>query len=162
MKKLCIDTGVQEFEINGGEENGGGVLRFNPADPNVYNRFYSAMDELKQLDIQAGATAQALEKQELTEEAKTAALLGALAEYDAKIKSLLGEIFGPNNNIDQVVGGVNLAAVAGNGERVVTNLLAALEPIISEGAQTGMNAKAEAAVQKAGQNRARRRAAGKN
>ena len=33
-QKLSIDTGVQEFEINGS-----GVLRFNPSDPNVYNRF---------------------------------------------------------------------------------------------------------------------------
>ena len=30
MKQLTIDTGVQEFEINGS-----GVLRFNPSDPNV-------------------------------------------------------------------------------------------------------------------------------
>ena len=31
---LSIDTGIQEFQINNG-----GVLRFNPSDPNVYNRF---------------------------------------------------------------------------------------------------------------------------
>lgn len=37
MKQLTIDTGVQEFEINGS-----GVLRFNPSDPNVYNRFFAA------------------------------------------------------------------------------------------------------------------------
>lgn len=159
MKRISIDTGVEEFEINGGEENGGGVLRFNPADPNIYNRFYAAMDELNRLDAEANAKATDLEKQDLSENEKAAALLSALAEYDRKIKTLLGDIFGPSNDIDRAVGGVNLAAVANNGERVVTNLLSALEPIISAGAKAGMNTKAEAAVQKAAQNRSQRRAA---
>ena len=37
MKKLNIDTGVEEFSVNGQ-----GVLRFNPADPNLYHRFFAA------------------------------------------------------------------------------------------------------------------------
>ena len=37
MKKLNIDTGVEEFRVNGR-----GVLRFNPADPNLYHRFFAA------------------------------------------------------------------------------------------------------------------------
>ena len=45
MKQLTIDTGVQEFEINGS-----GVLRFNPSDPNVYNRFFAAETTLTELD----------------------------------------------------------------------------------------------------------------
>ena len=32
--ELNIDTGVEEFRVNGR-----GVLRFNPADPNLYHRF---------------------------------------------------------------------------------------------------------------------------
>ena len=32
--ELNIDTGVEEFSVNGR-----GVLRFNPADPNLYHRF---------------------------------------------------------------------------------------------------------------------------
>ena len=50
MVKLNIDTGVEEFEINGGEAAGGGVLRFNPSDPNVYNRFFEARDRLIEMD----------------------------------------------------------------------------------------------------------------
>lgn len=34
MQTLQIDTGVEEFEVNGR-----GVLRFNPGDPNLYHRF---------------------------------------------------------------------------------------------------------------------------
>ena len=57
--------------------------------------------------------------------------------------------------------GVNLAAVAGNGRRVVTNLLDALTPIIREGAERSMEEKADKAVQTAKANRAARRAAAK-
>ena len=35
MQELKIDTGVEEFRVNGR-----GVLRFNPADPNLYHRFF--------------------------------------------------------------------------------------------------------------------------
>ena len=34
--ELNIDTGVEEFRVNGR-----GVLRFNPADPNLYHRFFA-------------------------------------------------------------------------------------------------------------------------
>ena len=37
MHKLLVDTGVEEFEVNGR-----GVLRFNPGDPNLYHRFFAA------------------------------------------------------------------------------------------------------------------------
>ena len=42
---LSIDTGVQEFEINGS-----GVLRFNPSDPNVYNRFMEMLDKVQAVE----------------------------------------------------------------------------------------------------------------
>ena len=41
MQALSIDTGIQEFQINGG-----GVLRFNPSDPNLYGRFFGVLDEV--------------------------------------------------------------------------------------------------------------------
>ena len=49
--KLNIDTGVREYEINGGEANGGGTLRFNPADPNVYERFLRAQGKVHALSL---------------------------------------------------------------------------------------------------------------
>ena len=41
--------------------------------------------------------------------------------------------------------GVNLAGVAANGKRVVQNLLEALAPILQQGAQRHLEARAEAA-----------------
>ena len=43
--ELNIDTGVEEFRVNGR-----GVLRFNPADPNLYHRFFAAGTELDGYD----------------------------------------------------------------------------------------------------------------
>lgn len=145
MQKLMFDTGVREFQLPGG------VLRFNPSDPNVYHRF---MESIKKVE--------AVEK-ELVEKAKTLKenngeeALALLAKADKDTKAALMEAFGHNNDFDQLVEGVNLMAVAGNGERVITNLLAALHPIIESGAKQFYDDKANAAVANAKFNRAQRR-----
>ena len=149
MKQLTIDTGVQEFEINGS-----GVLRFNPSDPNVYNRFFAAETTLTKRMEQ-------IEADFPDDNQRVGAELAVLAEYDRKIKEVLNGVFGAGNDFDEILHGVNLAAVAGNGRRVVTNLLDALTPIIREGAERSMEEKADKAVQTAKANRAARRAAAK-
>ena len=50
MQELKIDTGVEEFRVNGR-----GVLRFNPADPNLYHRFFAAGKTLQQYDAELTA-----------------------------------------------------------------------------------------------------------
>ena len=72
-----------------------------------------------------------------------------LQEADRKMKEILNWVFGYGNNFDAILGGVNLLAVAKNGERVVTNLFAALEPGLLEGAKKC--AREKAAAMKAGQ-----------
>ena len=84
MQELKIDTGVEEFRVNGR-----GVLRFNPADPNLYHRFFAAGKTLQQYDAELTA---ATEKS-----ADAQAGLALLREYDGKIKALLQEIFGAEN-----------------------------------------------------------------
>ena len=101
MQELNIDTGVREYRINGG-----GVLRFNPCDPNVYSRFLQAADRIAAIE------------QKMAEEGRAAQAT--------------------------VLGGVNLMAVAANGERVVTNLFAALQPQVQAGAEAFLSAKAQA------------------
>ena len=44
--ELNIDTGVEEFRVNGR-----GVLRFNPADPNLYHRFFAAGQSLTAMTL---------------------------------------------------------------------------------------------------------------
>lgn len=79
-----------------------------------------------------------------------------LAQADQHAKGLLAEVFGPGNDFDAMLGGTNLLAVAGNGERVITNLFAALQPILEAGARQCADAKATLAVQQAQAARAAR------
>ena len=121
MEKIQFDAGQRSYRINGG-----GILRFNPCDPNVYNRFLEAVEKLEA--VEADLTRQAEEKG--SEE-----VIKLLAAADEKMKNILNWVFGGDNDFHKLLGGVNLLAVAANGERVVTNLFAALEPVLISGAK---------------------------
>lgn len=116
MEKLTFDTGMKTYKV------GAGVLKFNPTDPNVYARFLETLDSLAQLE------------EELTRHSGQEAIT-ALARADQQIKERLSYVFGPGNDLESVFSGVSLLAVGANGERLITNFLAALEPILSEGAR---------------------------
>ena len=124
MEQLTIDTGLREYAVNGGPEHGGGVLRFNPSDPNVYSRFCTLQNQLQELEQQVQA-----------QSPTGTDAIQLLAQADQRAKGLLAEVFGPGNDFDAMLGGTNLLAVAGNGERVITNLFAALQPILEAGAR---------------------------
>ena len=134
MEKLQFDSGVKSFRINGG-----GVLRFHPGDPNLYSRFLEAVDKFKALEQEL---TQACAKEE-------ADILHVLEDADGKMKKLLNWVFGGDNDFHKLLEGVNLLAVADNGERVITNLLQALEPVLLEGARRCAGQQAKAAVEKA-------------
>lgn len=154
MQELFIDTGVCEYPVNGGPQNGGGVLRFNPSDPNLYQRFLDARQEIGRWEEELVAAGQTLED----EETPGAAAVRLMAEADQKTKRTLTGVFGPGNDFDALLGGVNLMAVGGNGERVVTNLFAALTPLLQAGAERCAAQAAGQAVAEAEAARAARRA----
>ena len=58
-------------------------------------------------------------------------------------------MFGEENDFDQLLEGVNVLAVAANGQQVITNLLAALEPVIAEGVKNYVNLQVQEAKEKA-------------
>lgn len=147
MQQLNFDNGVKAFKIN--ED---GVLRFNPGDPNVYARFLDAADKIKEIEKTMA------EKGKDLGENDGAGSLRLLAEADRQIKETLSWVFGKNNDFDEIMGGVNLMAVAGNGERVITNLLSALTPILEKGAKKCAEQQIGDAVKQAQTNRAQRRA----
>jgi len=120
MKKIKLDTGVTAVAL------GSGTLRFHPADPNLYVRFQEAVEKLQSVENELVAKAADADGQ-------TVARL--LSDADRQMKNLLDWVFGPGNDFDALLEGVNLLAVASNGERVVTNLFAALEPILVDGAK---------------------------
>ena len=135
MEKIQFDSGIKRYKL------GQGVLQFNPADPNVYARFMEAADKLKAVEQQLVDSLNGCEG---------ADVVARMLDADRKMKEILGWVFGPGNDFDAMLGGINLLAVAENGERVATNLLSALEPVLVAGAESC----AAQAVEKAKKRRA--------
>lgn len=127
MEKISFDNGVREFRINDG------VLRFNPADPNVYLRFSQAEEKVKTIEK---------ELENGDRDAK------ALYEADRQLKEVLGWVFGPGNDFEAIAGNVNLLAVAANGRQVIANLLSALEPVLAQGVEESIRLQIAAAREK--------------
>lgn len=139
MKKLKLDHGIREYAL------GAGVLRFNPQDPNLYARFLEMAEQLPEMEREL------LEK--AAELPQDRGLMKLLQQTDARLKELLNRVF-PGNDFDLLLEGVNLLAVGTNGERVITNLLQLLEPILCAGAEEFAQVRTEQAVEKARQRRA--------
>ena len=143
MEKIQFDSGMREYRINGT-----GVLRFNPGDPNVYARFLEAAQKIQELEQDIARKAKVPENGNSGTQA-----VKLMAEADRQMKDVLGWVFGKGNDFDEILGGVNLLAMAGNGERVVTNLFNALQPVLVAGAEACAREKTAQAVQKAKQRR---------
>ena len=139
MDRFCVDLGVETFPL------GSGVLRFNPTDPNLYTRFMDMEPQLQQLRQQL--------LQETQQAQDAASVLKSLEQTDRQFKQLLTQVFGQQNDFSKLLEGVNLLAVTQNGVTVAENLLSALEPVLTQGAQRFVQAQTRAAVEKARQRR---------
>ena len=139
MKTLHFDSGIQEYKLCGE-----GVLRFNPCDPNLYARFLEAAEKMRDIEKEMAQQAQSMNDKDTG-----AAVVRLLQDADKKMKQALGWVFGHENDFDKLLGGINLLAVGSNGQRVVTNLLAALQPILLSGAESCTKEQTQAAVNKA-------------
>lgn len=148
MEQLNFDSGIREYKINNN-----GVLRFNPGDPNVYARFLESTEKIQEVESAMESKIKTIDDSDVD----GASVLHLLAEADKQMKEVLNWVFGKGNDFDEIMEGVNLMAVATNGERVVTNLLNALLPIIHEGAESCAKQQIGDAVQQAQMNRAARR-----
>lgn len=141
MEQIIFDNGIREYQL------GSGVLRFNPGDPNLYARFLEAAEKIQAME-------EKLLQQAKEMESSGEQVVMLLRQADSQMKETLRWVFGEANDFDKLLGGVNLLAVAANGERVVTNLFAALQPILVAGAKALTREKTNAAVAKAAARRA--------
>ena len=121
MEHLNLDTGVRTFAISGG-----GSLRFNPADPGLYGRFCRGAEALTELEKELAEKGAAADGQQM---------LALFQEADERIKGLLNEIFGGDNDFHKALGGVSLLAMGSNGKTVAQNLFAALGQLLEAGAE---------------------------
>lgn len=150
MQKLNFDLGLKEYEI------GGGVLRFNPSDPNIYERFAQAGKRLTAVEEKLVAKAK-----EAGPEAPGKVMLELMADADREIKDVLSWIFGSHNDFNAIFCGTNIMGIGANGERVITNFIHAIQPIMEAGAKKCAKQQVNGALGKARMNRAQRRAAAK-
>ena len=122
-----LDIGVEEYHIGGG-----GVLRFHPGDPNLYARFLKAEEDFCQIE------------KEFAQSGKTGAeVLAQMEAADRKMKQLLNDVFGGDNDFHKALGGVNLLAVDGSGRNIAARLFEALEKILTSGAKRFAKQQAE-------------------
>ena len=82
-----------------------------------------------------GMYAAANDAQQQAEAMQGQEILKLMGTADEKMKGILNWVFGGSNDFHKLLEGINLLAVAENGERVVTNLFEALEPVLVEGAK---------------------------
>ena len=152
LQKLVIDDGLVRLDINGN-----GVLKFNPSDFNVYERFYALTKELPEIEKKYAAEVESLPDDDETEQAMALAgrELTRAKEIDKEVKDKLSSAFGVGNDFDKLLGGVNIMAFGSNGERIITNLLNALLPYVENGIKKHTNNEVTAAKL----NREQRRAA---
>lgn len=146
-EKLIIDDGIIALDVNGR-----GLLRFNPSDLNVYQRFMRFYRDLPNIQ----AEYQAVEERGEDDVAFAEGVLDQAKEIDRKVKGRLAEVFGPVNDFDQLLDGVNVLAHGKNGKYVIENLLEALLPYMEKGIKRYRENAARAAVAQAKENRAKR------
>lgn len=149
MEKLNISVGIKRYQL----VEGGALLSFNPGDPNVYARFMELVPKVKEV------------QHEMAEKAKTVDVNAAdagehtvriMRETDRRMKDILNQIFGKENNFDDILVGVNLMAVTESGNRVIDNVLDALSPIMNEGAKSCVDSEVKTAKLNREQRRAMR------
>lgn len=150
MKQLSVDLGIEEYQLNDG-----GVLRFNPSDMNVYERFMQVIGEMEDMHVEMQQRAAVLDGADAS---GGSGMISLLREYDKKIKEKLNFVFGAENDFDAILRGVNMMSVAGNGKSVITNFMEALEPVVAAGAKRYLDQRAADASAQAKRNRAQRRA----
>lgn len=141
MNQLCVDCGLEEYCLFDGA-----VLRFNPADPNLYARFLELEERLTQLHRTM--------QEQLRQARQTDRVLQILEQTDREIKAHLTYVFGPGNDFSRLMQGINLLAAGSNGLTVAENLLSALEPVLLSGAERFVSEKTRQAVEQAERRRA--------
>ena len=141
MQELTIDTGVREYRVNGR-----GVLRFNPADPALYSRLLKCNEKLEEMQKRIA------EQQEAGTNAPAA--LEAMSRADEELREFLGGMFGNMEQLETMLGGAGLFALAENGHTVLGNLLEAVWPEIEQQAMHRMQLRAKQAVAEAQERRA--------
>lgn len=128
MEVLNLDLGIKEYQLT--EK---GVLRFNPSDPNLYDRFLNAESAIRDVERESAEKAKQAES---SAEGMGEAAIRIMADADRKMKDILNGVYGHGNDFHAILEDVNLLAVGSNGNRIISNLMDVLTPIMESGAKS--------------------------
>lgn len=145
METIKFDSGMQDYSL--GQL---GTLRFNPADPELYARFLEGAQQLEVMEKKLVEQARQLPGDDPGQ------AIALLRQADEQLKDLLSGIFGGENDFRKLLAGTNLLAVGSNGQRVITNLLQALQPVLAQGVARCAGQQQAQAVSRAKARRANR------
>lgn len=126
MENLFFDSGIKEYSINGGSKK----LRISPSDPNLYARYVESLDKIKKYETEIQERVKGLNAED---ENHSEQIVLIMRDYDLKMKSVLDDVFGCGNDFDDIFEGINLLALASNGDIVINNFMEAVRPIIEQG-----------------------------
>lgn len=138
MEQLNISVGIKRYQL----VEGGAPLSFNPGDPNVYARYMDTLPKIKAVEQEMAGKAKAVDVNASDAGERS---LKIMRETDLRMKKILNEIFGAENDFEQILRGVNLMAVTEGGNRVINNVLDALGPIMEAGAKACVTTEVQAA-----------------
>jgi len=149
MADFSFSTGLKVYPMNGTE------LRTNLSDSNLYHRFLEVLNEFDgmeadyveqtkafdgKVDLKGLPTLEdgEIDLDRLTPEQqqaiveRTQSFVGINVDIDRRIKERLGYVFGESNDFDAIFQGVNVMAFDEDGNRLLTNFLAVVTPLIEE------------------------------
>lgn len=135
METISFDTGVREYGLPGG------VLRFNPSDPQLIDRYLHCGERMSAVCSQLAAG------EDITP-------VQLMVQVDGKLRQVLTWVFGPENDFQSILAGHNLLSLGENGQYLIVNLLSAVEPILSQGAARCIQTATDRAVAAADARRA--------
>ena len=123
MATLKFDDGRINLAVN----DTGRILSFNPTDPNVYDGFFSLLEETPQKINKLSIEEEKLKAQELDEKSRTQEQLKIHAEIDKILREAFDNIFG-EGQADVMFGSQSTCALGSNGDFIFSNALMALFP----------------------------------
>lgn len=153
MDNLNLDLGLKSVKLH---ENGG-VLSFNPTDPNIVYR-YRELEKL--ITDLAPIYEEKISKADDDDDAR----FDSVRDIDLQIKDKLSYTFGSWNDFDAIFMGTHFMALSNDGNPVIYNFLDRIAPMVSDELKERSKKldqamkKAEAAKAKQAANRAQRRA----
>lgn len=161
-KKLSLNSGIETYEIDNGTVSGA-VLRVNFSDTNLYFRFIEMQKSLEEIEKDFNIkTADFKSKVDekgfpIADENAGRETLSLMHEFDTKIKDKLTEVFGPDNDFDNIFAGVNVMSLDEKGNSIISNFLEMITPVIKKAMDILKKSDDEAVKALVG-NRAERRA----